>query len=187
MRRRDFNLALGSVALSSLGRKTCATGAVGSERGPLFWMITRAKARVFLLGFADAQDNGWFTPLIQRAFELSSQLWLEVGDAPAPQTQDAATQQANANLRNQLEHESGRTFFDALQPAVRSRLPTYMKTLGINKESLETLRPWRAYYVINSAFWAHRQLPYQEVYVDKVLFDSATYQGRASATRCQRN
>jgi len=179
MRRRDFHLVLGSVALSFLARKIYATGAVGSDRGPLFWMITRAKARVFLLGFGDAKDKAWFTPLIQRAFELSSQLWLEVGDSPAPPTQDATTQQANANLRNQLEHESGRTFFDVLQPAVRSRLPTYMQTLGVSKESLETLRPWRAYYVINSAFWAHRQVPYQEVPVDEVLFDSATSQGKS--------
>jgi uncharacterized protein YbaP (TraB family) len=79
----------------------------------------------------------------------------------------------------QLEHESGRTFFDALQPAVRSRLSTYLETFGIKKESLETLRPWRAYYVIVSAFWAHRQLPYQPVYVDEVLRDAATSQGKS--------
>jgi uncharacterized protein YbaP (TraB family) len=179
MRRRDFNLAMGSVALGSLARRIYATDAPGSDRGPLFWMITRAKARVFLLGFGDAKDKAWFTPMIQRAFELSSQLWLEVGPAAAPQTEDAATRQANANLRTQLEHESGRTFFDTLQPAVRSRLPTYLETLGVKKESLETLRPWRAYYVINSAFWVRTQLPYQEVYVDEVLFNLATSQGKS--------
>jgi uncharacterized protein YbaP (TraB family) len=132
-------------------------------------MTTRAKARMFLFGFTYARDNAWFTPLIQRAFELSSQLWLDVGDASAPPTEDPATQQVGTNLRNGIEHESVRSLFDVLQPAVRSRLPSYMQALGVSKESLQALRPWRAYYVINSAFWAHRQLPYQEVYVDKIL------------------
>ena len=79
----------------------------------------------------------------------------------------------------QLEHESGRTFFDVLQPPVRARISTYLKTLDIKKESIETLRPWRAYYVINSAFWSHRKLPYQKVYPDEVLEEAAKTQGKS--------
>jgi uncharacterized protein YbaP (TraB family) len=173
MLRREFSLTLCSLAL-------VPRVAISSDpsRGPLFWLATRGKARVFLLGFADAKDEAWFTPVIERAFRDSSELWLEVGPAKAPAGADAAATQVDADLMQKFEHESGRTFFDALQPALRSRLSTYMQTLGIKKESLETLRPWRAYYVINSAFWAQRRLPYQEVYVDRLLGDAATSQGK---------
>jgi uncharacterized protein YbaP (TraB family) len=175
MLRREFNWALFSLALAPNAARPASP-----SRGPLFWLATRGKARVFLFSFGDAKDKSWFTPVIQQAFRDSSQLWLEVGSVEAADGPDATAKQANADLMQQLEHESGRTFFDALQPAVRSRLSTYMETLGIKKESLETLRPWRAYYVINSAFWAHRKLPYQEVYVDEVLRDAATSQGKST-------
>jgi uncharacterized protein YbaP (TraB family) len=79
----------------------------------------------------------------------------------------------------ELEHESGRTFFDVLQPPVRARISTYLETLDIKKESVETLRPWKAYYVINSAFWSHRKLPYQEVYPEEVLKEAAKIQGKS--------
>jgi uncharacterized protein len=173
MLRREFSLAICSLLVAPYEARSS-----GSPRGPLFWLATRGKARVFLLGFADAKDEAWFTPLIERAFRDSSELWLEVGAANAPDSPDAAAKQINADLMQKFEHESGRTFFDVLQPAVRSRLSTYMQTLGIKKESLETLRPWRAYYVINSAFWAQRHLPYREVYVDEVLKRAATSQGK---------
>jgi uncharacterized protein YbaP (TraB family) len=173
MLRRQFSLAIGSLILAPYVARSSSP-----SRGPLFWLATRGKARVFLLGFADAKDEAWFTPVIERAFRDSSELWLEVGPAKAPDSPDAAAKQVNADLMQKFEQESGRTFFDALQPAVRSRLATYMQTLSIKKESLETLRPWRAYYVINSAFWAQRRLPYQEVYADRVLGDAATSQGK---------
>lgn len=82
------------MAPSSLATKMYATDAT-ADRGALFRMISRAKARVFLLGFGDVKGEAWFTPLIRRAFKQSSQLWLEVGDAPAPPTQDATAQHAN--------------------------------------------------------------------------------------------
>jgi uncharacterized protein len=173
MLRREFSLAIGSLVLAPYAARSS-----GPSRGPLFWLVTRGKARVFLLGFADAKDEAWFTPVIERAIRDSSELWLEVGPAQAPDSPDPEAKQTNADLMQQLEHESGRTIFDALQPALRSRLSTYMQTLGIKSESLETLRPWRAYYVINSAFWAHRHLPYREVYVDQVLKEAATSQGK---------
>src|ERR1700737_2508679 len=104
MLRRDFNLALGSVAVGFAARRAYATAAVGGDRGPCFWFITRGKARVFLLGFGDAKDKAWFTPLIQRAFQESSELWLEVGNGPTPDNRGAAETQADADLMRQLEH-----------------------------------------------------------------------------------
>jgi uncharacterized protein YbaP (TraB family) len=61
---------------------------------------------------------------------------------------------------------------------VRARVSTYLEKLDIKRESVEALRPWRAYYVINSAFWSHRKLPYEEVYVDEILKEAAKSQGK---------
>jgi|SRR5580698_5923923 uncharacterized protein YbaP (TraB family) len=175
MLRRHFNLTLGSLALGSLALRSYATGA-DAQKGATFWLITRGKGRIFLLGFGEAKDKAWYSPLIQRALQESADLWLEVG--PEVETQDVAVKQANAKERKRLEHESGRTFFDALQPEVRARIPQYLDSLGVKRESIETLAPWRAYYVINSAFWSHTKVLYEQVFPDKVLFDDAVAQGK---------
>jgi uncharacterized protein YbaP (TraB family) len=149
MRRRVFNLALGSLAITPYARS------LSSFQGPPFWLATRGKARVFLMGFSEAKDMTWFTPMIRRAFRECPELWLENAYPGAPDNQDLATQRAAAAVIENLRHETGRTLFDALEPPVRQRTLAYIAELGIEKESIETLRPWAAYYVINSAFWAH--------------------------------
>jgi uncharacterized protein YbaP (TraB family) len=149
MLRRDFTAALCSLALTP-----CAAKASDSSRGPLFWLATRGNAGVFLMGFSGAKDMSWFTPRIQRAFAESSELWLENAPPSAPGSQDPASQAAALEIEN-LRHETGRTLFDVLEPPVRQRTLAYIAELGITKESIETLRPWAAYYVLNSAFWAH--------------------------------
>ena len=172
MRRREFNLALCSMAIASSAR------AFSSFQGPPFWLATRGKARVFLMGFSEANDMSWFTPLIQRAFSESSELWLETAPSSAPGNQDPASQAAIDNLR----HETGRTLFDALDPSVRQRTLTYIAELGIKKESIETLRPWAAYYVINSAFWAQwsqTKPQNNQGYVDAALRERAQTAGKS--------
>jgi len=136
-------------------------------RGPLFWLARRANARVFILGFADANDESWLTPPIRRAFQGSSELWLEV-----------APDKADSELINEIGQESGRTFFDELEPPVRERTLAYMAALGIKNESIKTQRPWRAFYTINSAFWSQNKPPYQEVYADQVLRELAQSEGK---------
>jgi hypothetical protein len=143
----------------------------------MFWIATRGKARVFLLGFGEAKDDSWFTPVIRKAFEESSELWLEVGSETS-QNQDPKAKQADAELMQQLEHESGRTLFDVLQPKVRERTLAFLPTVGITPESVETLRPWKAFYAINGAFWSKTKLPYEEVYIDQVLPRQAKAQGK---------
>jgi uncharacterized protein len=162
--RRDLSLAVCSLALGPY------VAASSPHRGPLFWLATRGEARVFLLGFAEAKDRSWFSPSIQRAFQESSQLWLEVGHSSRPE---------DAELMQSLEHESGRTFFDALQPEVRDRTLTYLEALDIKKESVETLRPWKAFYKINSAFWARTKQAYEPVYADQILRDLGAAQGKS--------
>jgi hypothetical protein len=119
---------------------------------------------VFLLGFGDAKDDSWFSPPIRRAFESSSSLWLEVaGPSPSDSPETAARLE-------QLGHEpDGQSFFGALQPSVRTRALSYMAELGIKRQAVETLRPWRAYYVFMSAFLSKRPLPYTPVPPDEFL------------------
>ena len=63
-----------------------------SPRGPLWWMVKRGNARVFLLGFAEgrANDESGFTPPIRKAFGDSTELWLEVAPAEKKTADDAA-------------------------------------------------------------------------------------------------
>lgn len=150
------------------------------SRGPLFWRITRGKGRVFLMGFGDAKttDESWLTPAIQRAFGESSELWLEVAP-PATAGQDAESKAKADALYESLSHEPpGRTLFDELDPEVRARTLAYIAKVGIPKQKLESLRPWSAYYVINSAFWSHAKLSYEPVYVDEILRKLAVEQGK---------
>ena len=171
MQRRDFNLSMCALAFSpvaAFGRNNSA--------GPLFWLATRGQARVFIFGFAGARDNAWFTPSIQQAFKDSSELWLEVGPADPTLNKDAAAKQAIEEQLRQLEHESGQTFFDVLSPDVRERTLKYMAKLGISRDAVETLQPWKAYYVINSAYWKHAKPASEEVYIDEVLSREAKAQ-----------
>lgn len=165
MLRRDFM----STVVSGVALAGCVSASrSANSSGPLFWLATKNRSRVFLLGFGDARDQSWFTPIIERAFVESSELWLENAEYAAPDQNDASARQKTAELEK-LGHESGRTFFDALDPRVRERTLAYMSETGIKRESIETLRPWRAYYILNSAFWSKRRLAYQPVHVDAVL------------------
>lgn len=170
MLRRDFNLGLCYLALTSH-----VWASDRRSRGPLFWVATRGHARVFLMGFGDAKktDESWLTPSIRQALRESSELWLEV--APP----DVSANEPNAHEEyEKLGHEPpGRTLFDELDPRVRERVLDWMTKLGVKKESVESLRPWRAYYALNSAFWSRTKLPYESVNVDEVLRKVAVEQG----------
>jgi uncharacterized protein YbaP (TraB family) len=103
---------------------------------------------------------------------------LETAPPETPGSRDAAAKAKADDLYRKLSRESGRTFFDELEPRVRERTLTYMADLGIKKESVETLRPWAAYYTINAAFWSEMKLPYHPLNVDEVLRKMAIDQGK---------
>ena len=176
MLRRDFNIGLCLLALTPYQRAS-----MSAPRGPLFWRITRGTGCVFLMGFGDAKttDESWLTPAIQRAFRESSELWLEVAPPDTSRGQDAASKAKADALYESLSHEPpGRTFFDELDPEVRTRTLACIAKLRVAKEKVEPLRPWSAYYAINSAFWSHQKLSYEPVYVDEVLRKLAVEQGK---------
>jgi len=176
MRRREFGLALAllPLAVSAQIRDT-------PPRGPLFWLATRGKARVFLLGFGDAKagDQAWFTPAIRAAFRDSAELWLEVAPPEASAGRDATAKARDDAEFERLSHEPpGRIFFDELEPRARERVLPYMAELGVKREAVEPLRPWWAYYTLNRAFWGHTKLPYEPANVDQILWKLATDQGK---------
>jgi len=177
MLRREFSLALAALPLTA-----AAQGIATPSRGPLFWLITRGSARVFLASFADAKagDESWFTPTIRKAFQDSSELWLEVAPAEAQVGRDAAAKARGDAEYQALSHEPpGRTFFDELEPQARERVQAYMTELGVKREDVETLRPWAAYYKINGAFWSKAKLSYEPVNIDHLLWKLATDQGKS--------
>ena len=175
MLRRHFNAALCSMAWAPFAQAR-------TQRGPLFWLATRGRSRVFLVSFAEARagDESWFTPALRRAFDDSVELWLEVAPAEALVGRDPATRvKEDAEYQTLSREPPGRTFFDELEPHARERARAYVAELAIKKELLEPLRPWAAYYTINAAYWARTQLPYEPVNVDHVLWKRATEAGKS--------
>lgn len=143
MHRREFNLLLATLALSA-----CAS--TPRLRGPLFWRAQRGDHRVYLLGAAEAKDRSWLTPTISAAFAASKELWLETPE----QRTDADAQRQSEALFEKYGYERDRTFFDALEPGVRDRARAYVSDLQLDVGSVSHMRPWLAYYSINSRFWA---------------------------------
>lgn len=154
------------------------TQASRASAEPQLWLATSAEARVFILGFGEARDTSWFSPSIRKAFEQSSSLWLETVGGGAPSSASPADRQAADERMRRLSRESGRTFFDVLEPPVRQRTLSYVADLGINRDSIAMLRPWRAYSSIVSAFFSRRKAEYAPVGVDAVLRDMARGAGK---------
>jgi uncharacterized protein YbaP (TraB family) len=80
-------------------------------------------------------------------------------------------------LFDQHGSDPGRTFFDALPPAVQERAERYVAELKIDRKSIEHMRPWRAYYVFASAY-AARQPAAEWDNPEQVLLDLATKAGK---------
>jgi uncharacterized protein YbaP (TraB family) len=136
---------------------------------PQLWVATSGDARVYVLGFGEAKDTSWLTPSIRRAFEQSSELWLETAGPGEATHQSPAERRVAAERVKRLGYEPGRTLFDVLEPSVRDRTLAYIRELGINQDSIQPLRPWKAYYSIVSAFWSKRPMTHHQVDVDGVL------------------
>jgi uncharacterized protein YbaP (TraB family) len=168
MLRRDF-----SLALCSLGFATAAVHSFAiAPAQPPFWVANRGKSRVYLLGFAEAKDNAWFTPTIEKAYRESSELWMETATyaGGGPDDSEVANREFNAVIAKFGLEPPGRSFFDDLEPQCRERTLAFIKNLGIKKETLDPQRPWLGYYAINGAFWASKpKTSFEIVYADAVL------------------
>ena len=168
---------LRSTLLAALASVGLVGATVPAAPGPNFWMVRRGEARVFILGFGEARDTSWLTPTIREAFEGSSQVWLETRRASEPDS-DPRAARAAAERMEKLGRESGRTLFYALEPSARKRTSAYLADLGIDPDSVKTLRPWRAYYSIAGAFWRSQTLGYEPVSVEAELETMAARTGK---------
>jgi uncharacterized protein YbaP (TraB family) len=148
MLRRHFNLGLSCLVLAGCLHIN-PSYIKPSSRGPKFWRAERGlDSSIYLLGAAEAKDRSWLTPHIERAFAASSELWLETPLDPWPPA-----------LLQELGHNRERTFLESLEPSVRERTKIYVSELGIDPRGIESMRPWYAYYRINSAFWKQHTRP----------------------------
>jgi uncharacterized protein YbaP (TraB family) len=164
--RRDFLSGLAALALSGCTVKSSAPPGV-RPGGPQFWLVQRGQARVYLLGTAEAKDSSWLTASIENAWKESATLWVET----------PTDRGADTKIIEELGHSSTRTFLESLTPTLRPRADAYIAELGIDRASIQTMRPWLAYYTINAAFWTKYKQP-DLVYPDQILRERATQEAK---------
>ena len=174
MLRLSLSSSVFAISLFALA----AERPVSDPPGPRLWLVQSGSARVYIFGFGEAKDTSWLTPSIRRAFDESAELWIETAGPGASADQSAADRAAAAERMRKLGEESGRTLFDVLAPPVRTRTLEYVAKLGIDRDSIARLRPWRAYYSINAAFWSKRAPGYPQVDPDAVLAEMARKAGK---------
>jgi uncharacterized protein YbaP (TraB family) len=150
-----------------------AVAAFEPNSGQPLHVFKRERACIYLLGFGEAKDDSWATPQVRRAFQESSDLWLEVSSDPGSEP-DAA-------LKRELltQDPKGRSFFDVLEPQVRVRAKEYCAQLGIALEDIAKQRPWRAFYAINGAYWSQHKESFEQQYPEEVLKKWAKAQGKS--------
>jgi uncharacterized protein YbaP (TraB family) len=130
------------------GSYAMTKGAFAATPHPVLWRIEKGGAVVHILGFADANDRSWLTPAIERAFRDSTEAWFEV-----PQRDPSAPPpQAAASSPGPPPGYSEQSLFDTLSPALAARVLAAARKYDVSRESLEHVRVWRAYFVLNSGY-----------------------------------
>jgi uncharacterized protein YbaP (TraB family) len=161
--RRCFVSTLSAIALGQmLPGWAVASGAEGA--GPILWLVEHKGAKTYIFGFGDAEDRSWFSTNVQAAFKESKEVWFETPQGPISD-QDQAE---DDRLEQQLGHDDKRSLFDVLGPGIGARTLALMQELGVSRNEVEHLRPWLAYFTINSAFWRHYPAKAEE-FADQVL------------------
>lgn len=142
MQRRDtFKLFIG-------GGIAAARPALAAAPHPVLWRVRRGDACTHMLGFADAKDRSWYTPLIQNAFDDSGEIWFEV-----PQPNPAAPPPAPPKAENAPDPgASDRDLFALLPERLSARLLAAADKYGVPREKLAHVKPWRAFFVLNSGY-----------------------------------
>jgi len=167
MLRRGFGIGMMSAVFARH-----AVAAFEPDSGPPLHVF-RERACIYLLGFGEAKDESWATPLVRRAFQESSDLWLEVSHDPGLEP-DAASKRERL-----MRDPDGRSFFDVLEPQVRVRAIEYCAQLGIAPEDIAQQRPWSAFYAINRAYWSQHQESFEQQSPEEVLKKWAKAQGKS--------
>ena len=166
-RRGVAGLALGLLLLPLARHIAAAEPAAGAP----FWRMRRGNAQVTLFGFGDARDMSWFSAALRQAFEASDELWLET----APPSTQAPPDFARVNRFSNLE---GRTLFEVLEPHLEEPVRRRLVEYGVAESTVAGLRPWRAYYAINGAYWQKHPPAEQQHPVDAALGALAAQAGK---------
>ncbi len=140
---------------------------------PPFWLIERNGAKVYILGYGEAETNEWLTPTIKEAFTKSSQLWLET-----PRTSDTKNTINLDSLISILGYDSSRTFFDALSTPVKERAIKYVVKYGVDTNKLKYMRPWLGYYTLLGKFISNTKRFEKQVFPEDVLREMAKQQNK---------
>ena len=164
-RREAQRLGLGLLVFLATN---CSMGRVA---GTPFWRVRQGGTQVTLFGFGDARDTAWLSPALQRAFEESGELWLETAPPAAQPPPDLARVARFSNLE-------GRTLFEVLGPSLSARVRARLAEYGVAEAAVATLRPWRAYYAINGAYWRKHPPADPQQPVDAALFAMARAAGK---------
>lgn len=168
MLRRDFGIGVMSAVFARH-----AVAAFAPINGQPLHVLKRGGACIHLLGFGEAKDESWATLQVNRAFQESTDLWLEVSPDPGSEPDAAAK-------RDLLTRDSdGRSFFDVLEPEVRVRAMEYCARLGIAREDIASHRPWSAFYLINRAYWSQHKESFEQQYPEELLKKWAKAQGKS--------
>lgn len=127
---------------------------------PLLYRVRRGKGAAYLLGAAEATDNGWFVPKIAGALAAADVLWLETppgsttaaaeGQQPKP---DPALQRIFTEQGFDREHD----LFETLPPELSRRTLQWAQKLSLPREQLMHMRPWFARITLQQAFASQRQ------------------------------
>jgi uncharacterized protein YbaP (TraB family) len=128
--RRSIIVMLGALGVASVVR-----GQAIATAGPPLYVAQRGGAKVSIFGGFLATDRTWLTPTIEAAVNESRELWQE--DPPTPPAFDPAVMDA-------LSRRTEGTLFDDITTGQADRVLRIAQTVGIQREVLETLRPWAA-------------------------------------------
>ncbi len=164
--RRNFVSMLSAMALSSA--LTGRAQAVPERDGPILWSVNHNGAKTYIFGFGDAKDRSWLSSKVKEAFEESKVIWFETPNGPVSDRDKAEDDE----LVKKLGHDDKRTLFDVLGPRIGPRTLKLTQELGVARSEVEHLRPWLAYFVINSAFWRQNHIEIGD-YPDQVLAEMA--------------
>ena len=152
--RREV-LAVAALGAAGLGAAGLAGMARAQTAGPRAWLAEQGRGRAFIMGFAETNEDIWFTPTVRAAFDASDTLWVETPpidpSAPPPSSPSPIVQQ--------LGYDREHNLFDMLGPELAARTRELAASLQVEEARLAPSRPWLAYYVLNGAYRSRHAMP----------------------------
>ena len=149
------------IAASAFSALAPALARAAEPPNPLLYRVQRGGGTTYILGAAEATDNGWFVPKIAAALDAADVLWLETppgsttaaAEGQTPPPPDPALQKIFAERAFDREHD----LFEVLPPAISQRTLDWARKLSLPREQLAPRRPWFARIALQQAYASQRQ------------------------------